>query len=100
MEHTQGAGMPAETEELHVHSDSGRGREAFPHMRPGSADQVRELDVDGLLCRIDALERENASLEAFAAVAAHEILQPLILAEAYTALIADRLSDEEHAASQ
>lgn len=99
MEHTQGAGMPAEIEELHANSDSGRGREAFSHMRPGSTGEVTELDVDRLLCRIDALEREKASLEAFAAVAAHELLQPLILAEAYTSLIADRLRGEEHADS-
>jgi len=88
--------MPAEIEELHANSDSGQGRPAFVHVRPGSTDEVTELDVESLLCRIDTLEREKASLEAFAAVAAHEILQPLILAEAYTSLIADRLLGEEH----
>jgi signal transduction histidine kinase len=100
MEPTQGAGMPAEIEELHAQSDSGRGREAFPRRRTGSTGEVTELDVDSLLRRIDALEREKASLEGFAAVAAHEILQPLILAEAYTSLIADRLRGHEHAESR
>ena len=95
MEDTQGAGMPAEIEELHAQSDPGR--DAFSRLGPGATDQVGELDVEGLRRRVEALEREKASLEAFAAVAAHEILQPLILAEAYTALIADRLRGAEHA---
>jgi signal transduction histidine kinase len=92
--------MPAEIEELHAHSDSGRRRGAFAQLRPSSTDESHELEIERLLCRIDVLEREKASLEAFAAVAAHEILQPLILGEAYTALIADRLSGEDHAASR
>jgi signal transduction histidine kinase len=92
--------MPAEIEELHAHSDSGRGRSAFAQLRPSSTDQVHELDVERLLDRIDALEREKASLESFAAVAAHEILQPLILAEAYAALIAERLPGDEHKSSR
>ena len=90
--------MPAEIEELHAHSDAGRGRGGFAQLRPSK--QAHELETERLLCRIDALEREKASLEAFAAVAAHEILQPLILAEAYTALIADRLSSEDHVATR
>jgi signal transduction histidine kinase len=93
--------MPADTRELDAHNDSDqRERRTFPQLRPGSTEQVLELEVERLLCRIDSLEREKASLESFAAIAAHEILQPLILAEAYTAMISDRLQGDEHEASR
>jgi signal transduction histidine kinase len=52
-----------------------------------------------LRARIADLEREKAELEAFVAMAAHELLEPLVMAEAYTAIVSDRLEPEEHAGS-
>ena len=93
--------MPAEIRELDAQSEPDqREPRTFPKVRPGSAEHAHELEVERLLCRIDELEHEKAALEAFAAVAAHEILQPLILVEAYTSLIADRLGGDEHEASR
>jgi len=47
-----------------------------------------------LLARIAELERENAVLERFAAEAAHELLTPLVMIDAYAATAMDRLEDE------
>jgi signal transduction histidine kinase len=57
-------------------------------------------DTEALRARIEEVERENAELEAFAAVAAHELLEPLIMTEAYAALISARLDEQEHADSR
>jgi signal transduction histidine kinase len=93
--------MPAELDVLNAQNDSEQpARRTFPQSRHGSDCEGHELEVERLLGRIDALEREKASLESFAAVAAHELLQPLILAEAYAALIGDRLDDDEDEASR
>jgi signal transduction histidine kinase len=46
---------------------------------------------------VQTLEREKESVEAFAAVAAHELLEPLILTESYVALIGERLEADAHA---
>jgi light-regulated signal transduction histidine kinase (bacteriophytochrome) len=66
------------------------------------AEQRRALEakLGALEARAGALEREQAELEAFAAVAAHELLAPLIMTEAYARLIADRLDDGRHAVSR
>jgi signal transduction histidine kinase len=52
-----------------------------------------------LRARIAELEREKAELEAFVAMAAHELLEPLVMAEAYSAIVSDRLEPGEHAGS-
>src|SRR4051812_20589736 len=49
--------------------------------------------------RIASLEAEKADVEAFAAVAAHELLAPLVLADAYATTVADRLDEDLHAAA-
>ncbi len=72
----------------------------FTEMRQGATDHLHQMEVERLLHRIDVLEREKASLEAFSAIAAHEMLQPLILAEAYSALVGERLDGEEHTGSK
>jgi signal transduction histidine kinase len=54
-------------------------------------------DTAALGARIAELERERAEIEAFAAVAAHELLAPLVMTEAYAEMIAERLGDEAHA---
>src|SRR5215211_4266227 len=59
-----------------------------------------EMENRRLRARISELEREKADVESFAAVAAHELLAPLILADAYATAIADRLDGELHAESR
>jgi signal transduction histidine kinase len=88
--------MPAEIEELSALHDAMRDR-TFTEMRRGSSPHLHEVEAERLYQRIDALEREKASLEACSAVAAHEMLQPLILAEAYVSLVGERLAGGEHA---
>ena len=51
-----------------------------------------------LLERVDALEHEKEALERFAGMAAHELLEPLVMAEAYGTLLADEVGD--HLAAQ
>jgi signal transduction histidine kinase len=53
-----------------------------------------EPDVGTLLRRVEDLERENDALAQFAGVAAHELLEPLVMAEAHATLLAEGLSDE------
>ncbi len=62
--------------------------------KAGSSTKVSE--TARLLARVEQLERENAALEAFAAVAAHELVEPLIITEAYAATVSDRLDEEAH----
>lgn len=50
--------------------------------------------------RIAQLEDEKADVEAFAAVAAHELLVPLVLADAYATTVSDRLDGDLHADSR
>jgi light-regulated signal transduction histidine kinase (bacteriophytochrome) len=59
-----------------------------------------EAELARLAARAAELERENAALEAFAAVAAHELLAPLIMTEAYATLVAERLDASRHTASR
>jgi chemotaxis family two-component system sensor kinase Cph1 len=57
-------------------------------------------EVERLRGELAAVCEAKASVEAFAALAAHELLEPLVLTEAYAALIGDRLDDGEHADTQ
>ncbi len=61
---------------------------------------VLQLEIDRLSARVEELERERDQIEAFAAVAAHELVEPLVMTEAYTSIISDRLDGPEHAASR
>lgn len=72
--------------------DQGRG---FAPRR--STSMMHQREIERLSARVQTLEREKASVEAFAAVAAHELLEPLILTESYVALVTERLVDESHA---
>ena len=58
-----------------------------------------EDDRDALRARLAEVEREKAEVEAFAAIAAHELLEPLVMTEAYAAIVSDRLDGEAHAES-
>jgi light-regulated signal transduction histidine kinase (bacteriophytochrome) len=55
-----------------------------------------ELEAERLSARVEELEREKAALEAFAAVAAHELVEPLVMTEAYVAIVTDRLNGTVH----
>ena len=59
-----------------------------------------EVELERLTARVGELEREKAAIEAFAAVAAHELVEPLVMTEAYTAILTDRLSGPEHDSSR
>lgn len=54
-------------------------------------------EVEELRAQVEESERRREAVEGFAAVAAHELMEPLVLTEAYAALIAGRLEGEEHA---
>ena len=51
-----------------------------------------EHEVAMLSARVEELERERVEIENFAAMAAHEMLKPLMLTETCASLIADRAS--------
>jgi signal transduction histidine kinase len=59
-----------------------------------------EREVERLAARIAELELEKAQMEAFAAVAAHELVEPLVMTEAYASIISNRLTHPEHADSR
>jgi signal transduction histidine kinase len=59
-----------------------------------------EREVERLTAQVELLEREKADVEAFAAVAAHELVEPLVMTEAYASILSDRLAEPEHAASR
>ena len=56
-----------------------------------------EAEIRRLHARIAQLKREKAEGEAFAAVAAHELLAPVIMIDAYMTMVAERLDEELHA---
>ena len=58
------------------------------------------LEFDRLNARVLQLEREKADLEAFAAVAAHEMVEPLVMAEAFATIVSERLRGPEHGDSR
>ena len=53
-----------------------------------------------LRARIAELEQDKAAIDAFAAVAAHELLAPIVLIDAYAATALERSGDELHADSR
>jgi signal transduction histidine kinase len=52
-----------------------------------------EGEIERLTADLARLEREKADIEAFAAVAAHELFEPLVMIEAYAAMAAERLGE-------
>jgi light-regulated signal transduction histidine kinase (bacteriophytochrome) len=61
---------------------------------------MAEREAERLSARVEQLEREKAALAAFAGVAAHELVEPLVITEAYATMIAERLDEVEHAESR
>jgi signal transduction histidine kinase len=69
----------------------GRLAKAFDAPEPASEDPG--LDVGTLLRRVESLEREKEALERFAGVAAHELMEPLVMAEAHATMLAEGLGE-------
>jgi len=65
-----------------------------------ASDEELRSEFGRLSARVTQLEREKAHLEAFAAVAAHELVEPLVMAEAFASIVADRLPGPEHEESR
>ena len=55
-----------------------------------------ESELAQLRARVEVLEREKASLETFSAVAAHELLTPVVMIDACAAMVAERLDEALH----
>jgi signal transduction histidine kinase len=75
----------------------GRRRRPDFHHSPSAQKQLLEGEVVRLSGRVEQLEREleesraqAAKLERFAAMAAHEVLKPLVMTEAFATMIAER----------
>jgi two-component system, sensor histidine kinase and response regulator len=56
-----------------------------------------EREVERLKARVEQLDGERAAAQGFAAVAAHELLKPLVMTEAYVAIVGESLDEREHA---
>ena len=59
-----------------------------------------EAEIQRLHARNTELEREKADAEAFAGMAAHELLAPLVMIDAYAAMVCNRADGELHADSR
>ena len=59
-----------------------------------------DLEAERLSARIEELTRQKAALEDFASAAAHELMEPLVITQAYASMVHDRLDDAEHAESR
>jgi signal transduction histidine kinase len=75
--------------------------------RRGTAESSRTTELARLEARVKALEDQNAVLEAekaalegYAALAAHELVTPLVIAESYASIVGDRLEGPEHEVSR
>jgi len=59
-----------------------------------------EREVERLSARVATLESEKRQTEAFAAVTAHELMEPLVMTEAYASILSERLEGPEHERSR
>ena len=57
---------------------------------PARAVEVLERELEGMTARVEELERERDECQDFAAMAAHELLQPLVMTEAYATQVSER----------
>jgi signal transduction histidine kinase len=67
-------------------------REEAQHQQESSrrSPEALEAELRALTARIDELERERPKLEGFAALVAHEVRKPLMIAESYAGTVLDR----------
>jgi light-regulated signal transduction histidine kinase (bacteriophytochrome) len=69
-----------------------QGPETQCSQRSGArSDEQRERELQRLATRVADLERERSQLEIFAAMAAHEVLKPLVMTEAYATMLSERM---------
>jgi two-component system, chemotaxis family, sensor kinase Cph1 len=87
------------TQSLDYHEANGRLPGSTTGGRAGRM-LMLERELEQLIERVEALEHEKAQMEAFAAVAAHELVEPLVMTEAYASIISDRLDGPEHVGSR
>src|SRR5690349_22601198 len=59
-----------------------------------------EREVERLSAKVATLESEKRRTEAFAAVTAHELMEPLVMTEAYASILSERLGGPEHERSR
>jgi signal transduction histidine kinase len=62
--------------------------------------RLLEARVKALEDQNAVLEAEKAALEGYAALAAHELMTPLVIAESYASIVGDRLTGDDHEASR
>jgi signal transduction histidine kinase len=62
-------------------------------MTDGVADEPPGAEIERLEARVAQLERERAEIDAYVAMAAHEMLRPLIMTEAVAELILGRSAE-------
>src|SRR4051794_29561120 len=72
------------------------GRSDIPRAVTGNS---IERELDRMSARVAELEREREEIESFVALAAHELVEPLVMTEAYAAIVAARLDAGAHADS-
>jgi light-regulated signal transduction histidine kinase (bacteriophytochrome) len=76
---------------------AGRAGERTQARKPGTevgasrSPERLEAEIARLSARVEELESERARLQDFAAMAAHELLKPLVMNEAYATLIGERV---------
>lgn len=85
---------------LELHQPGGFRTQRTPAQGRAGRVLTLEREVDRLTAQVEQLEREKADVETFAAVAAHELVEPLVMTEAYTSILSERLDEPEHAASR
>jgi signal transduction histidine kinase len=73
--------------------DGSHGMPVRTHGVHTRAPEVLEHELRRLSARVEQLEHERGQLEDFAAMAAHELLKPLLMNESYASIISDRLGD-------
>jgi signal transduction histidine kinase len=74
------------------------GLQALPN--PTRTAALLEAEIQRLHARNTELERDKTDVEAFAAMAAHELLAPLVTIDAYAAMVSNRADGELHADSR
>ena len=74
------------------------GPQALP--RPARTVDLLEAEIQRLRARNTELEREKSDADARAAMAAHELLAPLVTIDAYAAMVFNRADGELHADSR
>jgi signal transduction histidine kinase len=80
--------------------DTAKARGTQPPNGPTRRKALDEAEIGRLHARIAQLEREKAARDSILAVAAHELLTPVIMIDAYATVVSERLDEEHHADSR